>query len=64
MIGVLLSTMVDMDVWHGPDTVKVAVRNGDKVSEPLDFVFAEAGETRDSGDEDDNGKKRRKAKKR
>ena len=37
-----LSTGVNMDYWHSPDTVQVTVNNGDKVSEPLDFTFTEA----------------------
>jgi hypothetical protein len=37
-----LSTGVDMSVWHGPDTVPVSVRNGDKVSNTLTFTFTAA----------------------
>lgn len=38
-----VSTGVNMDVWHGPDTVPVQVRNGMARSNTLDFTFAEAG---------------------
>ena len=44
-----LQTGVNMGVWHGPDTVKVAVRNGagGAMSDEMDFVFtAPAGGTR------------------
>ena len=34
-----LSTGVNMDVWHGPDTVKVSVRNGPIASNEVDFRF-------------------------
>ena len=34
-----VSTGVNMGTWFGPDTIKVSVRNGSQVSEPLDFVF-------------------------
>ena len=34
-----LSTGINMAVWLGPDTVQVQVKNGSKVSEPVDFVF-------------------------
>lgn len=37
-----LSTGVNMDVWHGPDTVKVSVKNGTASSNELDFTFDEA----------------------
>jgi hypothetical protein len=39
-----LSTIVNMDVWLGPDTVGVAVRNGEKLSNELNFTFMEAVE--------------------
>jgi len=61
-----VSTGVNMGTWFGPDTIKVSVRNGSQVSEPLDFVFtAGAPEVLKSkakvddydADEDDNGKK-------
>lgn len=40
-----LSTGINMDVWNGPDTVKVAVKNGDKLSNEMDFTFhAEAAQ--------------------
>ena len=71
-----LTTGVNMSVWHGPDTVEVRVRNGDKVSEPLQFTFTAApgdmatgvtssheAEEPDEPDEDDEGKPVRKAKK-
>ena len=64
-----LTTGVNMSVWHGPDTVEVRVRNGDKVSEPLQFTFTAApgalahgvtGPAYDNGDdepgEDDEGR--------
>jgi len=35
-----LSTGINMDVWHGPDTVQVSVRNGSKMSNELPFTFA------------------------
>lgn len=42
-----LSTGINMDVWKGPDTVKVAVKNGDKLSNEMDFTFhAEAAQRR------------------
>lgn len=34
-----LSTGVNMDVWQGPDTVKVSVRNGPIQSNEVDFTF-------------------------
>lgn len=34
-----VTTGVNMDVWHGPDTVKVSVRNGDVMSNEVDFTF-------------------------
>jgi hypothetical protein len=37
-----LSTAIDMSVWHGPDTVPVAVRNADVYSNEVDFTFLEA----------------------
>ena len=40
-----LSTGVNMGVWHGADTVPVCVRNGNLVSEPLEFTFT-GGEAR------------------
>ena len=45
-----LSTGVNMAVWHGPDVVQVSVRNGDVMSNAVDFEFAEAGaDTTDRG---------------
>jgi hypothetical protein len=41
-----LSTGINMDYWHGPDTVPVVVQNGPEQSEPADFTFNEAGATR------------------
>jgi hypothetical protein len=37
-----LSTGVNMDVWHGPDTVSVLVHNGPIASAPADFTFLAA----------------------
>ena len=34
-----LSTGVNMDVWQGPDVVKVSVRNGPITSNEVDFTF-------------------------
>jgi hypothetical protein len=34
-----LSTGINMDVWQGADVVKVAVKNGDKTSNEVDFTF-------------------------
>jgi len=44
-----LSTGVNMSFWHGPDAVPVQVRNGNLVSEPVDFTFTAApgGEARE-----------------
>ena len=39
-----LSTGVNMDVWQGPDTVKVSVRNGPIESNEVDFTFNAAPE--------------------
>ena len=40
-----LSTGINMDVWQGADVVKVSVKNGDKVSNEMDFTFhAEAAQ--------------------
>ena len=41
-----LSTGINMDVWNGPDTVPVIIKNGPEESEPADFTFNEAGATR------------------
>jgi len=41
-----LSTGINMDVWHGPDVIKVAVKNGPEVSNEVDFTFNEAPVTR------------------
>ena len=41
-----LSTGINMDVWHGPDVVKVAIKNGPEVSNEVDFTFNEAPVTR------------------
>jgi hypothetical protein len=38
-----LSTGVNMDVWLGPDTVKVSVLNGDTASNEVDFTFHPEG---------------------
>jgi hypothetical protein len=37
-----LSTGVNMAMWHGPDTVKVSVRNGPIPSNEVDFTFLAA----------------------
>jgi hypothetical protein len=34
-----LSTGVNMDVWHGPDVLKVSVRNGSVMSNEVSFTF-------------------------
>jgi len=34
-----LSTGINMDVWQGADTVKVAVKDGDRTSNEMDFTF-------------------------
>jgi hypothetical protein len=39
-----VSTGVDMDVWHGPDTVPVQVKNGPLLSNILYFTFHAAPE--------------------
>jgi len=41
-----LSTGINMDYWHGPDVVKVAVKNGPEVSNEVDFTFNEAPASR------------------
>jgi len=41
-----LSTGINMDMWHGPDVVKVAVKNGPEVSNEVDFTFNEAPASR------------------
>jgi len=41
-----LSTGINMDVWHGPDVVKVSVKNGPEQSNEVDFTFNEAPTTR------------------
>jgi hypothetical protein len=38
-----LSTGINMPLWLGPDTVPVTVKNGDKVSNEVEFTFMEAG---------------------
>jgi hypothetical protein len=50
-----LSTGVNMDYWHGPDTVPVVVRNGPggAISEPLDFTFTAAAPEMAAADPDD-----------
>ena len=61
----LVSTGVNMDVWHGPDTVEVSVRTGALMSEPLSFEFVADGVARKvdrDHDHDDNGKKSKKKK--
>jgi len=39
-----VSTIVDMDYWHGPDTLPVLVKNGPLQSNPLYFTFHAAPE--------------------
>jgi hypothetical protein len=39
-----VSTGVNMDVWKGPDTVKVSVFNGGQQSNEVDFTFLPAAE--------------------
>ena len=41
-----LSTGINMDVWHGPDVIKVSVKNGPEQSNEVDFTFNEAPATR------------------
>jgi hypothetical protein len=41
-----LSTGINMDVWHGPDVVKVSVKNGPEQSNEVDFTFNEAPASR------------------
>jgi hypothetical protein len=41
-----LSTGINMDMWHGPDVVKVSVVNGPEKSNEVDFTFNEAPTTR------------------
>jgi len=63
-----VSTGVNMGTWFGPDVIKVSVRNGTQVSEPLDFTFtAAAGAARARSayddDEPDDGEPVKKSKK-
>lgn len=37
-----LSTGINMPLWLGPDTVVVTVKNGDKISNEVEFTFMEA----------------------
>ena len=41
-----LSTGINMDVWHGPDTVEVFVKNGPEMSNVEYFTFNEAPASR------------------
>ena len=41
-----LSTGINMDVWNGPDTVPVIIKNGPEASAPAEFTFHAAGATR------------------
>ena len=41
-----LSTGINMDMWHGPDVVKVSVVNGPEKSNEVDFTFNEAPASR------------------
>jgi hypothetical protein len=41
-----LSTGINMDVWHGPDTVEVFIKNGPEMSNVEYFTFNEAGAAR------------------
>src|SRR3954469_9980127 len=61
----MVSTGVNMDVWHGPDIVEVSVRTGVHTSAPLPFEFVADEVARKAGrdyDDDDNGKKAKKKK--
>jgi len=48
-----LSTGVNMDVWQGPDTVKVSVRNGPIASNEVDFTFLETAPEATGADPDE-----------
>jgi hypothetical protein len=48
-----LSTGINMDVWHGPDTVPVVVQNGPEQSAPVDFTFNEAAPEADDQELED-----------
>jgi hypothetical protein len=39
-----LSTGINMDVWHGPDTLPVVVKNGPFTSNAVNFTFEAAAE--------------------
>lgn len=52
-----LSTGLNMLVWQGPDTVKVSVRNGETVSNEVDFTFLAEGAVRTSAKQDENDRK-------
>ena len=41
-----LSTGINMDMWHGPDTVEVFVKNGPEMSNVEYFTFNEAPASR------------------
>ena len=41
-----LSTGINMDVWHGPDTVEVFIKNGPEMSNVEYFTFNEAAASR------------------
>jgi hypothetical protein len=62
----MVSTGVNMEVWHGPDTVEVSVRNGAHTSAPLPFEFVAdeiaARKVDRDHDDDDHGKKAKKKK--
>ena len=51
-----LSTGINMDVWHGPDTVPVVIQNGPEQSAPVEFTFNEAAP---EADDTDRKKKKR-----
>lgn len=51
--GDVVSTGVDMSMWHGPDTVDVCVRNGSAYSNVLPFTFLPAPEADDVDAEDE-----------
>jgi hypothetical protein len=61
--GNTVSTIVNMDYWHGPDAITVYVHNGEKVSNEMIFTFLPpatraaraAVEARASGLVDDSG---------
>jgi hypothetical protein len=57
--GSTVSTIVDMDYWHGPDNIPVFLHNGEKVSNEVIFTFLPPemieGTRRETGAVADNG---------